>query len=368
MRVGVVREIKNHEYRVALSPAGVRELQLRGHEVLVESDAGVGSAFSNDDFVGAGARIVGDAAEVWAEAELLLKVKEPIAEEYQHLHSGQTLFTYLHLAATRELTEALIDSGTEAIAYEMVQLPDRRLPLLTPMSEVAGALAPQIAAHTLHKANGGRGMLFGGVPGVHSAEVVIIGAGVSGMRAAQIAAGMQARVILMDKSSDALHAADRYFRGAVQTVVSSTTAIEQAVRTADVVIGAVLVPGAKAPWVVTNEMVATMKPGAVLVDLAVDQGGCFEDTRPTSHAEPTYQVHDTVFYAVANIPGAVPVTATAALTNATLPYVVALADKGFSGAVAADPVLAAGVNTTGGRLVSQPIGEAHQLSWSPLDG
>ena len=363
MRIGVPRERKNHEYRVALTPAGVRELHARGHEVLVETGAGVGSAISDEDYVGAGARIVKDAADVWAEGDLLLKVKEPVAEEYASLRGGQTLFTYLHLAASAECTRVLVDSGVNAIGYEMVQTSDGRLPLLAPMSEVAGCLAPQIAANTLTKIMGGRGMLLGGVTGVYGATVVIIGAGTSGMRAARIAAGMQARVILMDVSIEALHAADAYFRGAVQTIVSTAHAIEQAIADADVVIGAVLVPGAKAPRVVTNEMVAGMQPGSVLVDLAVDQGGCFEDTRPTSHADPTYQVHQSIFYAVSNVPGAVPVTGTAALTNATLPYVIALADRGFAVATSKDPALAAGVNTTGGVLVSEAVASAHDMQW-----
>ncbi|WP_106847763.1 alanine dehydrogenase [Blastococcus sp. Marseille-P5729] len=366
MRIGIPRETKNHEYRVALTPAGVRELHLRGHEVLVETNAGAGSSFTDDEYVTGGARIVPDAAEVWGEAELMLKVKEPTSEEYQHLHSDLTLFTYLHLAASRETTTALTDAGVNAVAYEMVQSADGRLPLLAPMSEVAGALAPQIASHTLIKSHGGRGILFGGVTGVHGAEVVIIGAGVSGMRAAQIAAGMQARVVLLDNSIDALHAADRFFRGAVQTVYSTTDAVERAVATADVVIGAVLVPGAKAPRVVTNEMVAAMKPGSVLIDIAVDQGGCFEDTRPTSHDEPTYVVHDSVFYAVSNIPGAVPVTSTAALTNATLPYAVLLAERGFDAAVSTSSALAGAVNIAHGQLVAQAVAEAHDLEWRPL--
>lgn len=366
MRVGVPRETKNHEYRVALTPAGARELHLRGHEVLVETNAGAGSAITNDDYVEAGARIVPDPAEVWGEADLVLKVKEPTSEEYRHLRSGQILFTYLHLAASRETTTVLTEAGVSSIGYEMVRTDDGRLPLLAPMSEVAGALAPQIAAQTLTKTAGGRGMLLGGVTGVYGADVVIIGAGVCGMRAARIASGMQARVVLLDNNVDALHAADAVFGGAVQTVYSTTATIEQAVATADAVIGAVLVPGARAPWVVTNEMVASMKQGSVLVDLAVDQGGCFEDTRPTTHAAPTYQVHDSLVYAVTNVPGAVPVTATAALTNATLPYVVALADHGFEMAVATNRSLAAGVNTAGGRLVSEAVASSHGLEWQPF--
>lgn len=366
MRVGVLRETKSHEYRVSLTPAGVRELYLRGHEVIVESNAGAGSAISNDEYVAAGARIVHDTAEVWGEGELLLKVKEPTSEEYKHLRAGQTLFAYLHLAASHETTRALVDSGVTAIGYEMVQTDSGRLPLLVPMSEIAGALAPQVAAHTLIKTNGGRGVLLGGVPGAAAGEVVIIGAGVSGLQAARVASGMQARVVLMDTNVDALRAADAYFRGAVQTLVATTDSIERAVATADVVIGAVLVPGALAPRVVTNEMVAAMKPGSVLIDLAVDQGGCFEDTRPTSHAHPTYAVHQSVFYAVSNMPGTVPVTATAALTNATLPYICALADLGPEMAAATDRTLAAGLNVAGGQLVAEAVAAAHNMQWQPF--
>ncbi|WP_153503583.1 alanine dehydrogenase [Cumulibacter manganitolerans] len=368
MRVGVPRETKNNEYRVALTPAGARELHLRGHEVLVETNAGVGSAIENDEYVLAGARIVSSADDVWGESDLVLKVKEPTSEEYRQLRSGLTLFTYLHLAASRETTEALMSSGINAIGYEMVQTDDGRLPLLAPMSEVAGALAPQIAAHAMLKPNGGRGMLFGGVTGVYAAQVVVIGAGASGMRAAQIAAGMQARVVLMDNNIAALAAADHFFRGAVQTVVATTDSVERAVLAADVVIGAVLVRGAKAPHVVTNEMVAAMKPGSVLVDLAVDQGGCFEDTRPTSHDDPTYRVHGSIFYAVSNVPGAVPATSTVALTNATLPYAVALADRGFETATATDRALAAGVNVAGGTLVAEAVAAAHGFEWQPFGG
>lgn len=366
MRVGVPKEVKNHEYRVALTPAGVRELHAHGHEVLVETNAGIGSSIGDEDYVRAGARIARNADELWGEAELVLKVKEPVAQEYDRLRDGQTLFTYLHLAASAECTQALVNSKVNAIGYEMVRSTDGRLPLLAPMSEVAGCLAPQIAANTLTKVNGGRGMLMGGVTGVYGAKVVIIGAGVSGMRAARIAAGMQAKVILLDRNIEALHAADAYFRGAVQTISSSAHAIEEAIVDADVVIGAVLVPGARAPRVITNEMVAGMQPGSVLIDLSVDQGGCFEDTRPTSHADPTYKVHGSIFYAVANVPGAVPVTSTAALTNATLPYALALADLGFAGACAADPSLAAGVNTAGGALVSEAVAQAHDMPWTPI--
>ncbi|GAB3301213.1 alanine dehydrogenase [Epidermidibacterium keratini] len=361
MRVGVPRERKNHEYRVAITPAGVRELHLHGHEVLIERNAGRGSQISDDEYADAGARLVASAEEVWGEGELVLKVKEPIAAEYGLMREGQVLFTYLHLAASRSCTEAIIDAKTTAVAYEMVQSADGSLPLLAPMSEVAGCLAPQVAAHYLMKPSGGKGVLLGGVAGVHSGRVVVIGAGVSGVHAARIAVGLAADVRLLDINVDALRAADRYFRGDVQTIVSSTHAVEEEVLAADVVIGAVLVPGAKAPVVVSNDLVARMRPGSVLVDIAVDQGGCFEDTRPTTHDDPTYQVHDCTFYAVSNMPGAVPNTSTYALTNVTLPYAVALADKGFERAVHDNAALAAGVNAVDGQLTAPAVAAAHDL-------
>ncbi|HEY0509929.1 MAG TPA: alanine dehydrogenase, partial [Blastococcus sp.] len=325
MRVGVPREVKNHEYRVALTPAGVTELVRAGHDVLVEQGAGEGSSIPDADFAAAGARITPTADDVWAAADLLLKVKEPVVEEYGRLRADQTLFTYLHLAASKECTDALIASGTTAIAYETVQTADGALPLLAPMSEVAGRMAPQVGAHSLERAHGGRGVLLGGVSGVYAAKVVIIGAGVSGMNAAAIALGMQAEVVVLDRDIDKLRAADRIYRGHLQTVASNAFEVEHAVLDADLVIGAVLVPGAKAPTLVSNELVSRMKPGSVLVDIAVDQGGCFQDTRPTTHDDPTFRVHDSVFYCVANMPGAVPNTSTHALTNVTLPYVMALA-------------------------------------------
>jgi alanine dehydrogenase len=362
MRVGVPKEVKNHEYRVALTPAGVTELVRAGHDVLVEHAAGEGSSIPDGDFAAAGARIVAEADEVWAEADLLLKVKEPIAEEYHRLRAGQTLFTYLHLAASKECTDALMTSGTTAIAYETVQTADGALPLLAPMSEVAGRMAPQVGAYCLERAHGGRGVLLGGVSGVYAAKVVVIGAGVSGMNAAAIALGMQAEVIILDRDIDKLRAADRIYQGHMQTVASNAYEVERAVLDADLVIGAVLVPGAKAPMLISNELVSRMKPGSVLVDIAVDQGGCFEDTRPTTHADPTFRVHQSVFYCVANMPGAVPNTSTHALTNVTLPYVMSLANEGTVEAVRNNRALAKGVNVVDGQVVLPEVAEAHGLT------
>ena len=361
MKVGIPAEVKNHEYRVAITPAGVRELVLNGHEVFVEAGAGLGSSITDAEYHAAGALTLPTADEVWAAGDLMLKVKEPIAEEYHRMRPGQVLFTYLHLAADKRLTEELLACGVTGIAYETVQTPDGALPLLAPMSEVAGRLAPQVGAATLMKANGGRGVLLGGVPGVYAAKVVVIGAGVSGLNAATIAAGMQAEVLLLDRNIDRLRAVDRIYRGQVQTVASNAYEIERAVLDADLVIGAVLVPGAKAPTLITNELVSRMKPGSVLVDISIDQGGCFEDSRPTTHADPTYPVHNSVFYCVANMPGAVPNTSTHALTNVTLPYAVALANKGWHQACAEDPSLAWGINTHAGHLVNAAVAEATGL-------
>jgi alanine dehydrogenase len=366
MRVGVPREVKNREYRVALTPAGVTELVRAGHGVLVERGAGEGSSIPDADFVAAGARIVAEADDVWADADLLLKVKEPIAEEYDRLRRGQTLFTYLHLAASKECTDALVASGTTAIAYETVQTTDGALPLLAPMSEVAGRMAPQVGAHSLERAHGGRGVLLGGVSGVYAAKVVVIGAGVSGMNAAAIALGMQAEVVVLDRDIDKLRAADKIYQGHLQTVASNAYEVERAVLDADLVIGAVLVAGAKAPVLVSNDLVSRMKSGSVLVDIAVDQGGCFEDTRPTTHDDPTYRVHDSVFYCVANMPGAVPNTSTHALTNVTLPYVMALANEGTAAAVAGNPALAKGVNVVDGHVVLPEVAEAHGMASVPF--
>ncbi|MGZ4611244.1 MAG: alanine dehydrogenase [Actinomycetes bacterium] len=367
MKVGIPREIKNNEFRVAITPAGVHELVTNGHEVYIERDAGVGSSIPNEDFERAGAKILATADDVWATGDLILKVKEPIEEEYGRMREGQTLFTYLHLAASKSCTDALIDRKVTGIAYETVELPDRSLPLLAPMSEVAGRLAHQVGAHTLMRAQGGRGILMGGVSGVYAAKVVVIGAGVSGMNAAAIALGMQAEVLLLDRNIERLRQADKIYQGHMQTVASNAYEIERACLDADLVIGAVLVPGAKAPTLVSNELVSRMKPGSVLVDISIDQGGCFEDSRPTTHDDPTYQVHDTVFYCVANMPGAVPHTSTYALTNVTLPYVVELANRGWRAALKADRALALGLNTYDGRITYGPVAEAHGADGLALD-
>jgi alanine dehydrogenase len=366
MRVGVPTEVKDNEYRVAITPAGVHELVGRGHEVFVQAGAGLGSSLPDEDYATAGAKILDNAEEVWGQAELLLKVKEPVAAEYPLLRRDLVLFTYLHLAADRPLTVALASSGTTAIAYETVQLPDRSLPLLAPMSEVAGRLAPQVGAATLMRAAGGRGVLVGGVSGVYAAKVVVLGAGVAGMNAAAIALGMQAEVLLLDTNVERLRAADRIYQGHMQTVASNAYEVERAVVDADLVIGAVLVPGAKAPVLVSDDLVARMKPGSVLVDIAIDQGGCFESSRPTTHSDPTYRVGKSIFYCVANMPGAVPHTSTYALTNVTLPYVSAIADSGWAAAVRREPALAGGVNVTGGEVVSAPVAEAHGLPFTEL--
>jgi alanine dehydrogenase len=359
--IGVPREVKNNEYRVAITPIGVHELVAHGHEVVIERDAGAGSSIGDEQYVAAGARIVATAEEAWGTAggvEMVLKVKEPVAEEYDRMREGLVLFTYLHLAADKPLTEELISREVTAIAYETVQLPSGGLPLLYPMSEVAGCLAPQVGAYSLMKAQGGRGVLMGGVGGVANAKVVIIGAGVSGQNAANIALGMGADVTLLDTDLDKLRMSFWRYNNRVHGLASSKLTLEQQVLEADMVIGAVLIPGAAAPKLVSNELVSRMKPGSVLVDIAIDQGGCFEDSRATTHADPTYQVHDSIFYCVANMPGAVPHTSTYALTNATLPYTVALADKGWVRACRDDHSLALGLNTHSGRLTNKPVGEA----------
>jgi alanine dehydrogenase len=359
MKVGIPREVKNHEYRVAITPAGVRELTSHGHEVYLEQDAGAGSQLPDAEFTAAGATIIPDTDQVWAIADMVLKVKEPVAEEYHRMRPGLTLFTYLHLAADRACTEALLDSKVTGIAYETVQLPDGSLPLLAPMSEVAGRLAPQVGAYHLMRSGGGYGALLGGVPGTRASRVVVIGGGVSGQHAAQIAVGMGANVTVLDKNIARLRQIDAIYQGRIQTIAANAYEIERAVLGADLVIGAVLVTGAKAPKLVSNDLVRRMKPGSVLVDIAIDQGGCFEDSRPTTHADPVFRVHDSVFYCVANMPGAVPNTSTYALTNATLPYVVELADKGWRAALAADPALALGLNTHEGQLTNAPVAAAH---------
>ncbi|QYJ05141.1 alanine dehydrogenase [Nocardioides panacisoli] len=358
MKVGVPTEVKVHEYRVAITPIGVHELTGQGHEVVIQQGAGVGSAISDEDYVAAGAQILPDADAVWESADMVLKVKEPIAEEYARMREGQTLFTYLHLAADEALTRELLDRKVTALAYETVQLPSGALPLLYPMSEVAGCLAPQVGAHSLMKAHGGRGVLMGGVGGVHNAKVVVIGAGVAGQNAANIALGMGADVTLLDTDLDKLRMSFWRYHNAVHGLASTSLTIQEQVTQADLVIGAVLIPGAKAPKLVTNDLVSRMKPGSVLVDVAVDQGGCFEDSRPTTHDDPTYTVHGSTFYCVANMPGAVPNTSTYALTNATLPYVIALAGKGWRQACSDDQSLALGLNTHAGQLTNAPVGAA----------
>jgi alanine dehydrogenase len=367
VKIGVPKEVKNHEYRVAITPIGVHELTAHGHDVYVEKSAGVGSQIEDGEFAAAGAKILDGADEVWDNAEMVLKVKEPVAEEYHRMHEGLTLFTYLHLAADKPLTEELISRKITAIAYETVQLPSGGLPLLYPMSEVAGCLAPQVGAYSLMKAQGGRGVLMGGVGGVANAKVVIIGAGVSGQNAANIALGMGADVTLLDNDLDKLRMSFWRYNNRVHGLASSKLAIEQQVVEADMVIGAVLIPGAAAPKLVSNELVSRMKPGSVLVDIAVDQGGCFEDTHATTHADPTYAVHNSIFYCVANMPGAVPNTSTYALTNATLPYAVALADKGWVKACRDDHSLALGLNTHDGQLTNGPVGDATGIDAVDVD-
>jgi alanine dehydrogenase len=361
LRIGVPKEVKNHEYRVAITPVGVHELVAHGHQVHVQKDAGVGSQIDDAEYVAAGATIIDSVDDVWGEAEMVLKVKEPIAEEYDRMREGLVLFTYLHLAADRPLTDELVARKVTGIAYETVQLPSGSLPLLYPMSEVAGCLAPQVGAHALMRAEGGRGVLLGGVGGVANAKVVVIGAGVAGQNAANIALGMGADVTLLDTDLDKLRMSFWRYNNRVHGLASSQLAIRQQVMEADLVIGAVLIPGAKAPKLVSNELVSQMKPGSVLVDIAVDQGGCFEDTHATTHADPTYTVHNSVFYCVANMPGAVPNTSTYALTNATLPYTVALANKGWQQACRDDHSLALGLNTHEGQLTNAPVAEAHGL-------
>src|SRR5450631_951557 len=366
MRVGVPKEIKNNEYRVAITPAGVHELVRDGHEIFLEVDAGAGSSIPDADFAAAGATILPTADDVWQAGDLILKVKEPVAVEYSRMRKDQVLFTYLHLAASLACTEALLGSGTTAIAYETVQLPDGSLPLLAPMSEVAGRMAPQVGAHHLQRDGGGGGVLMGGVSGVYAAKVVVLGAGVSGMNAAAIALGMQAEVLLLDKNVARLRQADAIYQGHCQTVASNAYEVERAVIDADLVIGAVLVPGAKAPKLISDDLVSRMKSGSVLVDIAIDQGGCFEGSRPTTHAEPTYPVHDSVFYCVANMPGAVPHTSTYALTNVTLPYVVEIARHGWREALRRDQPLTLGLNTFEGTLICEPVAEAHGLPATPV--
>jgi alanine dehydrogenase len=358
MIVGVPKEIKVHESRVAITPEGVSEFVHAGHTVLIQDGAGIASAITNDDFIQAGATIVATADDVWQKADLVLKVKEPIESEYLKMRKGQTLFTYLHLAASKVCTDALVASGTTAIAYETVEV-NGTLPLLAPMSEVAGRLATQVGATALQKPHGGRGVLLGGVPGVAPGRVVVIGGGVAGLNAAVIALGMGADVTVFDRSISRLQFIDTVYGGRIKTLVASKHAIEREVKQADLVIGAVLVHGAKAPKLVSNSLVAQMKSGSVLVDIAIDQGGCFEDSKATTHAEPTYTVHNSVFYCVANMPGAVPVASTYALTNATLPYALSLANLGWEAACKKDPNLAKGLNVHEGKIYYSAVAEAH---------
>jgi len=363
MRIGVPKEIKNHEYRVGLIPSSVLELVHHGHEVVVQEGAGLGAGLSDADYIAAGATILATADEIFASADMIVKVKEPQADERRKLRAGQILFTYLHLAPDEAQTRDLIDSGAVCIAYETVTAANGSLPLLTPMSEVAGRLAPQVGAHSLEKAQGGRGVLLGGVPGVPAAEVVILGGGVSGTHAATIAVGMGAKVTVVDRSADALKRLATQFGTAISTVFSTRAAIEELVRRADLLIGAVLVPGAEAPKLVTRDMLKTMKPGSVIVDVAIDQGGCVETSHATTHADPTYVVDGVVHYCVANMPGAVARTSTFALNNVTLPFTLALADKGWKQALIQDPHLRDGLNVCEGKLTCEPVAEAHGLSY-----
>jgi len=366
MRIGVAREIKSQEYRVALTPAGARELTQRGHEVLVETDAGLGSAFADDAYERAGASIV-PVDDVWTRAELLLKVKEPIASEYKRLREGLTLFTYLHIAADEPLTRALADSGITAIAYETVETDRGALPLLAPMSEIAGRLAPQAGAHHLEKPKGGRGTLLGGVAGVAPGRVVVIGGGIVGYNAAVIALGLGAQVTILERSVDRMRHLEEVLSGRVSLLMSSSLQVEESLTDADLVIGAVLIPGALAPKLVTRDMLHEMKEGSVFVDVAIDQGGCAETSHPTTHDEPVYTVEGVIHYCVANMPGAVPITSTRALTNVTLPYVEAIAEDGAIQAVQRDPALAQGVNVLAGRVTYEAVAEAHGLDYTPLE-
>jgi alanine dehydrogenase len=366
VKIGVAREIKTDEYRVALTPAGARELVQRHHEVLVETAAGEGSAFPDSEYERVGARVV-SVDDVWAESDLLLKVKEPIEPEYGRLREGLVLFTYLHIAADEPLTRALADSGIRAVAYETVETDDRRLPLLAPMSEIAGRLAPQAAAHFLEKPLGGRGVLLAGTPGVAPGRVLVLGGGIVGYNAAIIALGLGAQVTILERSIDRMRHLDEILSGRVSLLMSSTLQVEESIAEADVVIGAVLIPGARAPKLVTRGMLAEMKPGAVAVDVAIDQGGCFETSHPTTHSDPVYTVDGIVHYCVANMPGGVPITSTKALTNATLPYVEAIAEHGLAEAVARDAALARGVNVVDGKITYEAVAEAHGLDYTPLD-
>jgi len=360
MIVGIPKEIKNNEFRVSATPAGVHALVAAGHTVYVETSAGVGSAITDADYVKAGASILNTADEVWAKADLIIKVKEPIAAEYPRMRKGQTLFTYLHLAASRECTDAIIKSGITAIAFETVEL-NGALPLLAPMSEVAGRMSIQVGATALQKPEGGRGVLLGGVPGVEPAKVVVLGGGVVGLSAATMALGLRADVTILDLDLNRLRQIDDLYKGQIKTLASSAYAIEEQCLQADLVIGAVLVHGAKAPRLVSDELVSRMKPGSVLVDVAIDQGGCFEGSKATTHSDPTFAVHNSLYYCVANMPGAVPATSTAALANATIKYALALANKGWEKACADDAALAKGLNVHEGKIMYAAVSQAHGL-------
>jgi alanine dehydrogenase len=366
VKIGVAKEIKPDEYRVALTPAGARELGQGGHDVIVETGAGEGSAFSDAAYEAAGA-VITDVDDVWGDAELLLKVKEPIEPEYARLRDGLVLFTYLHIAADEPLTRALLESGIIAVAYETVETDSGGLPLLAPMSEIAGRLAAQAGAYFLEKPQGGRGLLLGGVPGVSPGRVVVIGGGMVGYNAAVIALGLGAEVTILERSLDRMRHLEEILSGRLSLVMSSSLQIEESVQDADVVIGAVLIPGALAPKLITREMVAEMKAGSVLADVAIDQGGCAETSRPTTHSDPVYVIDGVTHYCVANMPGAVPITSTKALTNATLPYVEEIADYGLAEAVAQDPALARGVNVVGGKVTYEAVAEAHGLDYNPLE-
>jgi alanine dehydrogenase len=366
VKIGVAKEIKTDEYRVALTPAGALELIRRGHDVLIESGAGVGSAFAGSAYEKVGARI-GTTDEVWNESELLLKVKEPIEEEYPRLREGLVLFTYLHIAADERLTRALVESGVTAVAYETVETDDGRLPLLAPMSEIAGRLAAQAGAYFLEKPLGGRGLLLGGVPGVAPGRVLVIGGGIVGYNAAVIAIGLGANVTILERSIDRMRHLDEILSGRVSLVMSSSLQIAESIKEADVVIGAVLIPGARAPKLITRKMLVDMKDGSVFCDVAIDQGGCAETSRPTTHSEPVYEVEGVTHYCVANMPGAVPITSTKGLTNATLPYVEEIADHGLREAVARDRSLALGVNVVDGKITYRAVAEAHDLDFTPLE-
>ena len=366
MNIGIPKEIKDHEYRVAATPEGVRELTRAGHRVLVEEGAGDGSSLFSERYKRAGAELVADVSEVWRQSDMILKVKEPVPSEFEHLREGQVLFTYLHLAAGRELTQALIERGVLAVAYETVQDERGHLPLLAPMSEIAGRMAPHVGARLQEKENGGRGVLMGGVSGVRPAKVVVLGAGMAGANAAWIAAGMEAEVVVIDKNLDRLRYIDQIHKGRIITLMSDQLTLEQRVAEADVLIGTVLVPGAKAPKLVTAEMVASMRPGSVIIDISIDQGGCVETARMTTHSDPTYLVHDVVHYCVGNMPGAVPNTSTYALTNVTLPYALAIANEGLAAAVRNDPTLAPGVNVAAGAVANEGVAEAHGLPFTPI--